>query len=204
MKLFAFFFSQQKNSYEIGDLNPEKHDEYYKIGSDLILPYRQFHGEKIKKPKKQNIKKGIAYLDAVTKIDPENWSAYWIKGKGFQALGFSESAYKEFRLSFELQKQDVDVAKELMIECLRLGKGEEGVKVAKHALSLDKENSGLNANLAFSYLIAGDLKNATMFVDKAIRIDKNDQINQDLRTFISDVKSGAKTQPKKYDDLFDQ
>jgi len=82
MDLLTILFPKKNNDgYKIEDLNPEKHNEYYKIGTDLIFPFMQIHGEKIRKPRKQKIQKGLAYLDAVTKINPENWSALWVKGK---------------------------------------------------------------------------------------------------------------------------
>jgi len=115
----------------------------------------------------------------------------------------SERAYNEFKLSFELQKRDIDVARELMIECLRLGRGEEGINIGNHALSLDKGNSGLIANLALAYLIAGNIGKSKRLINKALEFDDKDQINLNLRTLILDVESGVKKQPKKYDDLFD-
>ena len=58
--------------------------------------------EKIKK----KISQGILELDAVTDYNPENWAAFWLKGKGYQVLGDHEKANIEFKASFEIQKEN--------------------------------------------------------------------------------------------------
>jgi len=75
------------------------------------------HGEEIKTPQKKKISEGIMYLDVVTQINPDNWAAFWLKGKGYQALNDSSSAYNEFNASYSIQKENPDVARELMFEC---------------------------------------------------------------------------------------
>jgi hypothetical protein len=52
--------------------------------------------------------RGIRDLDAVTAFNPENWPAFWIKGKGYQVLGDQVSANFEFKSSFTIQKQNPD------------------------------------------------------------------------------------------------
>lgn len=197
-------FSPRSNpSLEITDFSLERHDEYYQKGLSCIEPYIIIHGKPRNRPNIDKIKKGIKYLDAVTKINPENWAAFWLKGKAHQTLGESRSAYDEFEKSFDIQKENPDVARELTIEALNLGKGEEGVEIAKHALTLKPNNPGLMANLGIAYLINGEIDNAEDITRKAINLDPLDKINKQVLEIIEEVKSGRRPQPKKYSDLMD-
>lgn len=187
---------------QITDLSPEKHNEYYEKGTSLISPYMQLHDKPRKAPNKRKIRQGIRYLDAVTTINHQNWAAFWIKGKAYQALHESESAYQEFKKSYEIQKENADVARELMMECLNLGKGKEGVEVAIHALNIEPNNPGLMANVGLAYLINGQLKEAEDITRKSLEIDPADKITNALLKFILEVKSGERKQPNRYSDLF--
>lgn len=195
-------FSPRSNSnFEITDFSIERHDEYYKKGLSCIEPYIIIHGKPQSRPNRDKIKEGIKYLDAVTKINPENWAAFWMKGKAYQALGHPQSAYNEFKKSFDIQKENPDVARELVIEALNLGKREEGVEIAKHALTLKPNNPGLMANLGLAYLINDEIENAEDIARKAINFDPLDKINKRVLDIIEEVKSGKRPQPRKYSDL---
>jgi Flp pilus assembly protein TadD len=190
-----------RSEFEITDLSPERHDEYFEEGVARIRPYMVLHGQRSRRPDRREIKEGIAYLDAVTRISPENWSAFWIKGKGYQALGDSKSAYVELKNAFNLNMGNADVARELVIECLNLGRGAEGVEVAQHAVSLERRNAGLIANLGLAYLINGELDEAEKTTQEAIDLAPNDDICRRLLNIIKEVQDGKRAQPKRYSDL---
>jgi len=196
-----FGYSQNKKTELV--LLAENHNPYYMKGVNLIEPFMALEGKtlNINSKAKDSITEGIRYLDAVTKINPNNYAAYWIKGKGYQSLKQHDNAYLEFQKSFELNKQNSDVARELMIECLHLGKGQVAVNVSLHALSLDSLNPGLIGNLALAYLINGDQNLAAEHIKEAIRIDPNDKINLTLSQIINDVITGKRNRPIKYDEL---
>jgi tetratricopeptide (TPR) repeat protein len=200
--LSSFFgFTQTKKNELV--LKEENHNEYYRIGTKLIEPYLILSNKSpvLDKKAEVNIIEGIRYLDAVTQINPLNFAAFFIKGKGYQTLEQHENAYFQFEKSFQLNKENSDVSRELMLECVSLGKGKEAVKISLHALTIDSTNSGLIANLALSYLINGDLKLANEAIDNAILIDPIDPINNNLKTIIEEVISGKRARPMKYDDL---
>lgn len=202
MSLFSMLTSSCSSKEKtITDLSQERHNEYYQKGCDLIQPFMVLHGNEIKSPQSKKIKEGIMYLDAVTKINPENWAAFWIKGKGYQALADNSSAYAEFKSSYSIQKENPDVARELMIECLNLGKADEGIQVAKDAMTLRPNESGIIANVALALLIKGNLDEALKHIDKAISLDPSDEINRNVKSFIEEVRSGKRKQPKTYFDL---
>ena len=176
---------------------------YYERGTKLIFPYIELADRKVASipNKEKDLKEGINYLDAVTKINPENYAAFWMKGKAYQALKDSENAYIQFKEAYKLNKEKPDVARELMIECLNLGKGYEGVEVALYALNLDKNNAGLLGNLALAYLIDGKLDLAKNTVEKAIQVNPEDKINLSLRQVINEVIQKKRKQPAKISDI---
>jgi len=149
------------------------------------------------------IKEGIKYLDAVTKINPDNWAAFWLKGKAYQALGDPVLAYDEFKKACDIEKENPDVARELMIESLNLGKGEEDVEIGEHALSLKPNDPGLMRNLGLAYLINGEIEKAEEVTRQAIALDPQDEINKQILNIIREVKSGKRAQPRKYSNLMD-
>ena len=201
--MLFFSFSCAKSQSTDLIIKEENENIYFAKGNELIFPYIELHNRKDKSSinKENNLKEGIRYLDAVTKINPNNFAAFWLKGKAYQALKDSENAYSQFNESFKLNKEDPNVARELMIECLNLGKGDEGVKVALHALSLDKNNAGLLGNLALAYLIDGKLNSSKETIEKAIQIDPKDTINLNLKQIIIEVIEGKRKKPTKISDI---
>lgn len=203
LKLFTSIFDRFQNQNTELVLIEENHDKYADKGMQLIEPYVILLGKSPRsdKNKETRLLEGIRYLDAVTQINPDNFGAFWFKGKAYQALNQHEQAYQAFEKSFELNKQNPDVARELMLECLDLGKGQRAVEVALHALSQDKKDTGLIANLALAYLFNADLDLASKAIGKAIAAAPSDQINQNVKKIINEVISGKRPQPKKHSDL---
>lgn len=197
-----FGCSENKNADLV--LIEQNQEPYYQKGLELIEPLINLQEGRatIDSKAKDSLAKGIKYLDAVTTINPNNFAAYWLKGKAYQALKQHESAYIEFDKSFEIEKENPDVARELMIEFVHLGKGKEAVSVALHALSFDSLDVGLMGNLALAYLIDGDTNLANKTIKNAIKADPNNEINLRLSQIINDVISGKRTRPTKYDEIF--
>jgi tetratricopeptide (TPR) repeat protein len=184
-------------------LTEENHNPYYLKGTELIKPFMNLEETSITiyKKAKDSILEGIRYLDAVSKINPNNFAAYWVKGKGYQSLKQHDSAYFQFDKSFQIKKDNSDLARELMIECLYLGKGKEAVDVSLYALSLDSSNAGLIGNLALSYLIKGERELADKTIKRAILAEPSDIINLKLEQIINDVIIGKRKRPTKYDEI---
>jgi tetratricopeptide (TPR) repeat protein len=203
MKLSSIFsfFKRHKNFYL--PVNNTNIDFLYKTGTELIMPYIEYSDQPFMpyKRDKDILKKGIVFLDAVTQINPENDSAFWVKGKAYQAMKMDKEAYEEFNTSFNLNKTNPDIARELCRECLELGLAEEAVSVSKFASSLDPDDAGLMGNVALSYLIKGDLPAAKKIAKKALNLDPEDVINRNLLHYIDDINSGKRKLPKKLSEI---
>lgn len=179
------------------------HNDYYQKGVDYIYPHILV-GDKqptVNPSVRNQIDSGMVFLDAVTKIKPENYSAFWIKGKGYEVLGEHQKAYKAFSKAYNINKENEDVARELAKQCLELGLGTEAVQVSKHAVSLLPNDHGLLGNLALAYLIQGDLEKAQQTIDTALIVLSTDPINMQLKHIIEETIAGKRERPTKFDEL---
>ncbi len=182
-----------------------EHNRLYQEACDLIRPYMHIvereHQSAHSEQARLELDRGISLLRDVLKINPANWSAYWVIGKACQALGNSEDACEAFQKSFGLEKGNVDVAREYMFECLNLGQIVKGISAAEHAVKLEPENSGLLANLGLAYFLGEKLEEARKAVEQSLAIAPEDPITQNLHKAIADVQTGKKPQPKSMQDL---
>lgn len=182
-----------------------QHDQLYKEGCDLISPFMKIVNREAhpadSPTARETLQRGIELLNRAISILPSNWSAYWIIGKAHQALGNSEDACNAFGKAYGLHKENADVSREYMIECLKLGRADQGVAAARHAVFLKKDNAGLLANLGLALLIAGKLEEAAATISKAIELAPNDNIARNLKQAIFEVQSGRRSQPTTLADL---
>jgi tetratricopeptide (TPR) repeat protein len=185
--------------------NDQEHNRYFLEGSGLIKPYMRLNDVQGKPADSSKVKaeiaRGIALLDAVVAFNTNNWSALWIIGKGYQALGEPDKACDAFGKSYAIQRQNADVAREYMLECLNLGRTTEAVSVAEYAVSISPRDAGLYANLALAYTLAGRITDAQAIISKSLQIDPNDKISLTLRRVIQEVADGKRPQPHTMRDL---
>lgn len=183
--------------------NDDQHNEVYQRGSGRISPSMQLLGRepKVSQKVKEQILIGIKDLDAVTAYNPKNWAAFWIKGKGYQALGNYTAANAEFKASFGLQKENADVAREYAASCLELGLGDEAVSAARHAIALKPNDAGLHANLALALLISGKNAEAKNAILESLKMAPAGRISLAVSKIIDDVIAGKRGQPKTMGDL---
>jgi hypothetical protein len=113
-RLLALILGSSAGAEEAAVTNVEQHDATYKRGVLLIAPCMQLleRRPKVTKKARRQARHGIALLDAVTDYNPQNWSAFWTKGKAYQFLGEHRLANAEFRASFSVEQHNPDVARE--------------------------------------------------------------------------------------------
>jgi hypothetical protein len=114
---------------EPATVTPDEYTLIYDTGCDLILPYIKLENHETRSAQsngaRREVERGIQLLDFILIVNPQNWSAYWIIGKGYQALGNSEMACDALGKAFAIEKGNPDVAREYMYECLQLGRSED-------------------------------------------------------------------------------
>jgi tetratricopeptide (TPR) repeat protein len=185
--------------------NDTEHNRYFAEGADLIQPYLKLQDASGRsansREARHQVERGIALLNAVVVYNPTNWSAFWLMGKAYQTLNDHQKAYNSFGKSYAIQKENPDVAREYMFECLELGKTDEAVPVAEHALNLKPTDAGLHANLALAYILAGRIADARSAIDKSLQIDPSDKISLVLSRRIQQIADGKRSPPRNIREL---
>ena len=181
------------------------HDLLYQRATALAQPYLVLHGGPATSAQsgraKAQLEEAIGLFERVLVINPQNWAAAWLAGKAAQSLGQPERAYGYFARSFEVQKENPDVARELMLTCLDTKRAPEAVAVAEHALRLTPADPGLKANLALARLCSADVAGAETAIESALQADPRDEISRTLQRLIGEVRRGERKQPQTPADL---
>jgi tetratricopeptide (TPR) repeat protein len=180
--------------------NDVQHNEYVQQANILLTPYMRIHGvpeKSVNSAKAQmEIKRGITLLAEVVAYNPTNWSSWWVMGKGFQSLGEAAKACDAFGRSYSLQRENPDVAREFMFECLEVGRTNDAISAAEHAVSLSAKDAGLHANLALAYTMAGRISDAQVAIRKSLELDPKDSISLTLRGVVEEIVAGRRPQPR--------
>ena len=181
----------------------ERHDDVFKRGSELITPHMRLVGRTPKRTAgaSKDLRDGIRLLDEALRLYPNNWSALWIQGKAFQALDDHAQAYARFKRSYALEPDNADIGRELMLECLEVGRMTEAVDVARAASDKTPGDAGLRANLALALLLAGRITDAGDTAGVALQMDPDDAITKSLVRIIDDVRRGKRRPPRRVSDL---
>lgn len=179
------------------------YEEAYKHALALIEPHMRLAGRKasVSDRRVADLRQGIDYLDAAIRLVPSSWAAWWLRGKAEQAAGDHEAAHESLSRAYAINSENVDVARELVAECLETGRAAEGIHIAEALCQREPRNAGLLANLAVAYLIGCRLEEAGRAADSALQLDRSDPITVSLRRRIQDVRSGRWPQPTRLSDL---
>ncbi len=181
------------------------HDRIFFKGRELVTPYMKLDDTQSKSldtpENREELDRGIFLLENAVDINPENWTAFWILGKGYQAKGDTRAACKAFGRAFAIERRNVDVAHEYMWECLKLDLLPEALEAAEHASRLDPNNPSTKSDLAMVYLLDEQLSKALIAIDQSLAIDPTDLIAKNVRERILEVRSGKRPQPLSLADL---
>ena len=150
---------------------------------------------------KWNLQKAEKCLTKALQIQPNSWSALWLRGKIFQRRGEYTEALEQFRRAHELNPEQPDVVREAGLTAMDLGDAEAGVYFCERAVALKPDDSGLFANLALAQLFAGQRKKALASAQKAVQRNPDDGISRQVLTVIEEVRAGKRTAPKTLRDL---
>lgn len=151
--------------------------------------------------RERDLRAGIACLDRAIQLAPDNWGALWIRGKAFQSLGDHRGAVDAFGRAFQIQSNNPDVGRELVVELLETNSLQRAVGVSEQLAARYPDNAGLRANLALARLLAHDLPGAAKDIDEALRLDPRDPITKALKQRIAEISAGHRPQPQSYREL---
>ena len=130
------------------NLTPQEAAEYgevYRKGCGLVNKHMNLHDrEPAPSPAKEaEVREGIRWLQRAVALQPRSWPAWWVMGKGYQALDDHQRACEAFRQASRLCQDNADVPRELCLECLHLGEFEEAVDAARLAVRVERSDPGV-------------------------------------------------------------
>lgn len=137
----------------------------------------------------------IGQLDRVLEMNPQNWSALWCQGKGYQACDDHSAALERFMRARSINPRQPDVAREASISAMECGEIALALDCSYAALSMRPSDPGLLSNLALALLFAGRADEANGVIDESLRIAPNDPATLTAQRFISEVLSGERACP---------
>ena len=182
----------------------EEHNALFRRGMALLEPYLILSGAGPKpadpttEAARSQIAEGIRLLNRVVEMNPKNWAALWLIGKGHQALQDHVAAYGALHGAFEINSTHSDVARELMLECICIGRTSQAVDVADVAAKHRPDDPGLRANLGLALLSNGELDRARKVTQEAISLAPHDPITRRILNEIEAVANGSPIDLKKY------
>ena len=175
-------------------------ENLYEQGAGLIMPHVFLHGvarAPLTEADRASMEQGILCLDLWLKDHPNSWQTLWVLGKAHQRLGRAERAGEFFWRSHEENPRHPDVARELVMEFIALGRSVEAVHFARTAVEVDPGDVALQVNLALALLISGQIDEALLHASQALSRDPADAVTANVVSFIRDVAEERQPVPSR-------
>ena len=144
---------------------------------------------------KQSLQKSISIFDKCLHIAPNHWQSMFFQAKAHQRLSEHEKAFKILETACKIEKINHAVTLEAALEAMHLGLFEKAIYYSEEALKRKPNDVALLGNYAMNLLIMEQDEKALLFIKKALDLDPDDQINNNIKNRIEDVISGKKERP---------
>lgn len=182
---------------------PVEQDDLNKIytgACELVMPYvqHQLQQPPLGPAPRAQLQKACEMLTRVLQFNPGSWGALWFRGIANRGLRQLESAYDDFRAAYSLEKTNRDVGREFAGICIALGRGAEAVQVSRELLEKYPSDASLISNYALSLLVSGNVPEAEVVIESALKLDPRDAITQSLARFIASVKAHPLARPDRW------
>jgi len=174
----------------------QKHNSLYQEAIDLLKPYLASN-TLLKTADKAKVARACEALEQVISFKADIWNAWWMLGMGRRVLQDREGAYAAFERAYRLNPNQIEVGRNLGLECLTLGYAQEAINVTAAMVRLAPEDAGLIANHALARLIGGDLQGALHEATRALEKNPRDGITLNVRQYINDVREGRVQAPSR-------
>ena len=142
---------------------------------------------------RRRLRKALGMFERVVELIPDSWNSMWLAGKTAQRLGDDEKGFEWMERAYHANAEQVDVAREASLMAMDLGRADAAIVYAHRATQLEKDDAGLEANLALAYLLAGKLTEAHAAIGRALELDGNDKISKLIAELVEHFSAtGAK------------
>ncbi|HVE82838.1 MAG TPA: hypothetical protein VND93_08310 [Myxococcales bacterium] len=181
-------------------LQVQLHNELYQEAVNILRPYLPLGdgltpGQPVDPA---DVERGLRLVKRVLEMDPDNWSALWLQGMAFRVVDRLEEAYQSFHRAFQLKPDQVDVGRELVLQCCMNGRGAEAVQVSRQVVALRPDDGGLLSNHALAQLLAGDVNGAQETAERAVAAAPENRAARGVRQAIQDVLTGRIPRPYRW------
>jgi len=149
-------------------------------------------------PRAKQLQSAREMSGRVIEFNPSNWAALWGVGIANKCVRDLAAAYTAFQMAYALEKENANVGRELSGICMALGKGEEAVRISREVVNRNPQNAGLISNHALALLIEGNIQEAEIAVESALRLEPEDQTTRSLAKFIAAVRTNQAPRPNRY------
>lgn len=146
------------------------------------------------------LKRSISGFKKCLQMVPHHWPSMVMLGKAYQRLGDHVTALAWLERAYQLEPNNPSIPMEASLEAMQTGDIRKSLFYSEAALKLKPSDPALMGNHAMNLLIAEKDQEAKAFIDQALVIMPNDEINQNIRMVIDEVMAGKRKRPG-YDEV---
>jgi Flp pilus assembly protein TadD len=128
---------------------------------------------------------GLEFLERILEQEPRFWPAMIPISYGYKQIGQFERAYEALTKCYEIQPNNPDIASELGICAIHLGKYKEGERYLLQAVNASPTHKGYLKNLATYYSAVPKKRRALEIIDKLLELYPDDE---ELQAFRQEVE----------------
>lgn len=121
---------------------------------------------------------------------PNHWPSMFILGKIYERLNKFDIALPWFEKAYSIEKNNIDILREASLSCIHLNDIEKAIIYSTESLNLDPNNHTLLANHALNLLIGYQDVEARAYIQKALNIQPDSEINRNINQVIESVING--------------
>jgi tetratricopeptide (TPR) repeat protein len=121
---------------------------------------------------------------------PNHWPSMFLLGKIYQRINKFEIALNWFEKAYSIEKNNIDVLREASLSCLHIHNIDSAIYYSAESLKLDSTNHTLLANHAMNLLIGHYDGEAKEYIQKALKINPENEINRNINQVIESVIDG--------------
>ena len=170
---------------------------FEQAGKDLnhIIILGDYHPGNLGFWDKRKAKKAIQNFERCISINPNHWQSLFFIGKIYQRLGDHENALQYLEKALKIETINHNIPQEAAIEAMHLNMIEKGVEYSLESLKRNPNDFALLGNHAMNLLIAGLDRDAEEYINKALYLNPNDELNNRIKKIIANVIEGIEKRP---------
>jgi tetratricopeptide (TPR) repeat protein len=145
--------------------------------------------------RKIKVKKAINTFEKALAIFPDHFQSLFFIGKLYQRVGDYEKSLQYLETALGIEKENPNLPQEASLVAMHLNQIEKGIAYSKEALNRSPDHIAILGNHAMNLLIGNFLTEAQEIIERALKLDPSDKINQQIKIKIDNVLSSKPPVP---------